>query len=138
MPAGPTLIGFGAFVAVKGAGYLGAAAGLRKVYDVPAGEQPSTFRVGLARTLLGMAVGIPFGALFFVAFSEAPPWWFYLGLFPVRMAEWVALLWFFFDPLMQNKVKLVGWSLAGSAWSYLLDLGAVLAAFIVPGGAWVC
>jgi len=32
----------------------------------------------------------------------------------------------------------LGGSAVGSAWSYVLDVPAILAMFVIPGGAWIC
>ena len=61
MPAGPELLGFAYFGAVKLVGYTLAGSVLRKNYGRP---EVSALGFGLARTALGIAAGVSVGALF--------------------------------------------------------------------------
>ena len=56
----------------------------------------------------------------------------------IRIAEWWFLLWLFFRPKIHDVRKRT-WGIAlGIVVSYLLDAIGILAAFALPGGAWVC
>jgi len=142
MPAGPGVLGFAYFSAVKAAGYTGFALALKGGYGLRESPKPDVWAVGLARTGIGIVAGLSYGAL----------WWFLLGkilgdsadilfyvfLLPVRFAEWSLLIWLFFDRGLHDRNrqwKWVGW---GILCSYLLDAVGVFAAFVLPGGAWVC
>lgn len=63
---------------------------------------------------------------------------YYLALFPVRLAEWLLVLWWFFARAGLRGGRWTGYALLGSAWSYLLDVPAIVAMFAIPGGAWIC
>jgi hypothetical protein len=56
---------------------------------------------------------------------------------PVRVAEWTFLIWLFFDRSLQRS-RLWKYVLLGIVWSYLLDVIGVAAAWVLPGGFWVC
>jgi hypothetical protein len=63
---------------------------------------------------------------------------FYVALLPVRLVEWSLVIWFFFERSRESGFRLTGYSILGSLWSYLLDVPAIFAAFVVPGGMWIC
>jgi hypothetical protein len=135
VPGFPTPIGIAAFAVVKLAGYTAAGAFLRRRFGSPG---PPSLIFGIARTVLGLGVGIAFatsmGALGFLR-SEAL---YYVLLAPVRVAEWLLALWFFYRAVEPRSGRRWKFAALGSAWSYLLDLPAVLAVFSVPGGMWIC
>ncbi|MEO7678024.1 MAG: hypothetical protein ABIV39_14795, partial [Verrucomicrobiota bacterium] len=58
-------------------------------------------------------------------------------LAPIRICEWVILLRLFFhrDWNWSRSLKLAA---LGTAWSYVLDIPAIMAFFVIPGGAWIC
>ena len=139
MPGGPLLPGFAAFGAVKFAGYTGAAWVLNRKLQPPAPRSPLI--VGATRLGIGLVAGLSYGAFFTWA---APPMhneqelWFFFGLLvPIRLVEWYILLRLFFSRELHGRVPW-GWMVAGSALSYVLDLIGVSAAFVVPGGVWLC
>jgi hypothetical protein len=63
---------------------------------------------------------------------------FYLGLVPVRLAEWLLIVWFFFEYGSIQPSRLAKYTAIGSVWSYVLDIPAALSILVVPGGAWIC
>ena len=132
MPGGPTLIGLGAFAAIKLTGYSVAGSALNRWNDVSA---PHPLAFGGARTLLGLGAGVAYGSLALRAGVDHSELLFYLGLLPVRLAEWSAMLWLFYRA--SSRPRSVD-ALRGSLWSYCLDIPAILAAFTVPGGFWIC
>src|SRR6185436_1566462 len=93
MPAGPLPLGLAYFGAVKLAGYT--AAGYRLRRTCPGSKvHPITF--GAARTVLGLIAGVGVAALasrFDFRDSDVA---FYFALAPVRMAEWLFILWLFY------------------------------------------
>jgi hypothetical protein len=99
MPMGPAPLGFAYFVGVKFVGYTAAAAAIRKFYPQFKGR---IVEVGLARTAIGIGAGAAYWALWFAlakyAFQENNPseWFYFIGLLPVRIAEWTWLVHLFF------------------------------------------
>jgi hypothetical protein len=135
MPAGATTIGLIAFGAVKLAGYTAAAAYLRKALPE---NRPNIFLVGATRTLIGVAAGIAAVASIELLGDTRADLTFFALLIPVRLAEWLLLIRLFFaKPQWTWKRSLVLAAL-GILWSFLLDIPAIAAAFLVPGGMWIC
>jgi len=144
MPGGATTFGFAAFAAVKAAGYTGAAFYLSHAYGT-AWSVRRKLGIGLARTVLGIAVGVTYGTAWGLLLTnpqnpnEAPMLALFYGLLlPVRLAEWWLLLWFFFDRPLAGKGRIWKYAALGTGLSYALDGLAVVAAFVVPGGMWIC
>ena len=54
------------------------------------------------------------------------------------MGEWYLLLWLFFDRGQRKRGRMLKYAALGTALSYGLDFLAVGAAFVVPGGMWIC
>ena len=134
MPAGPAPLGLAYFAAVKLVGYTAAASLIkRRIPDSPA----SPWVVGGVRTVIGLAAGI--GAAYLasqlgILRSELG---FYALLAPIRICEWLILLRLFFhhDWDWSRSLKLAA---LGTVWSYVLDIPAIMAVFVIPGGAWIC
>lgn len=138
MPGGPLPVGIAAFTAVKFAGYTVAAIQLKKSYQR---ERPSSLLIGGARTGVGMGVGVAYAsasaALVSVLGYGSWPL-FLLGLVPVRLAEWLFIILIFFDNPLKDPARAFKFSAIGMAWSFLLDVPALLALFYIPGGFWIC
>ena len=143
MPGGATAVGYGAFAAVKFAGYTGAAYALKRAYTA---GSTSILKVGATRTGVGIAAGLAYGALWMFAaptmgtgkgFLPALLLYFLL-LLPVRMAEWSFILWLFFDRALAERRRMLKYAALGSGWSYALDVVGMVFAFVVPGGFWLC
>ncbi|HEX7287452.1 MAG TPA: hypothetical protein VF532_14795 [Candidatus Angelobacter sp.] len=144
MPAGPAPAGFFYFTGVKFLGYTGYAYLLRdKLFDdMASGGMGRTFKIGGTRTAIGVAAGLAYGALtlFTHVFGNGDKAvvFYFLGLLPVRVAEWWLLLWLFFRAKMLDRpTTALGISL-GTGVSYLLDAIGIAAALVLPGGIWVC
>jgi len=140
VPAGPNALGFVYFSAVKLAGYTAAAWYFKRDYKRP---DSSVWKVGAARTALGIAAGVSYGAAWwFIAkrFHGAENWdsWYLPDLLPIRIGEWSLFLWLFFERASAQRSRLVRNVLLGTAWSYVLDAIGIFAAFIIPGGIWIC
>jgi len=132
---GPAPLGLVYFAGVKLAGYSAAGYELNRRMGLP---QPRPIVFGLARTALGLAVGVSFALLALrFGLGKSEPL-FYVALLPVRVAEWLLSLWYFYQRANLSRRRQLGFAAAGTAWSYLLDLPAVFAVFAIPGGAWVC
>jgi len=86
MPMGPTVAGVAYFVGVKFAGYSAAGALLNRAAGA---RRPHPVAFGLARTGIGIAAGVSYA----LALSRLPltrgEIWFYPGLIPVRILEWL-------------------------------------------------
>ena len=136
MPAGPSLIGAGAYCAVKLAGYALAARFLHS----RSAEKPvqSPLLVGLVR----MLIGIFFGTTVLFALSLCSlgnhGWVFFAALIPVRLVEWWLLFALFYSRSEWQDVQKFRYAGLGILWSFFLDLPAILAVFAIPGGFWVC
>ena len=134
MPAGPAPLGLAYFAAVKLVGYTAAASFIRR--RIP-GSSASPWLVGGVRTVIGLAAGI--GAAYLasqlgILRSEVG---FYALLAPIRICEWLILLRLFFHRDWNWSRSLMLAAL-GTAWSYVLDIPAIMAVFAIPGGAWIC
>lgn len=138
MPAGPSMIGAGAFVAVKLVGYGLAGRRLNDAYAQVRRVSPSLF--GVARTVLGIGVGVSFALVVsrWAVTSSTPLW--YVALLPVRVCEWMLVIWLFYERARARPdwKRLLWLSFLGTLWSYALDLPAALSVIVVPGGMWVC
>src|SRR5262245_16682923 len=134
MPGGTTLLGYGAFVAVKFVGYSAAGVYFRKRFASPS---TSPLEFGLRRTLLGMAFGTAVGGMFmFVQLQSPIP--FLIALLPIRVFEWHIIFAHFFKVYARTRRGLAVDLATGTAWSYALDAIAIYVAFVMPGGFWVC
>jgi hypothetical protein len=135
MPFGPSALGAVYFTGVKLAGYSAAGAYLNRR---AATHHPTPLVFGAARTILGVAAGVTYGYIlsrFSVSNTELA---FYAGLVPVRIFEWLAIIWLFYRKNPQIAANRARYVAQGIGWSYVLDLPAVLAAFAIPGGFWIC
>jgi hypothetical protein len=134
MPAGPEPLGLAYFAAVKFAGYTAAASFIRR--RIP-DSSASPWLVGGVRTIIGLGAGI--GAAYTASQLGIlrPEVGFYALLAPIRMCEWIFLLAVFFrrNWTWPRSLKLAA---LGTVWSYVLDIPAILAVFVIPGGAWIC
>lgn len=140
MPGGPTELGFVYFSAVKLAGYTAAAWYFKRDYAKP---DSSIWKIGVARTALGIAAGASYGGAWWLLAKWHPGaenWdaWFLPLLVPIRIGEWSLILWFFFERASAQKSRLRRNVLLGTVWSYVLDAIGIFAAFVIPGGAWIC
>ena len=141
MAAGGPL-GFVYFAGVKYAGYAAAALVLRNAYNSSA----NPWRVGLARTGIGLVAGTLFGGVWILLSSLLENKWsdpvagtvFFGLLIPVRLAEWSLLIHFYFDEGLVQRAKDLKFAAFGSLWSFVLDAVGIFAAFVVPGGFWIC
>jgi hypothetical protein len=143
VPGGGSPIGFAAFAAVKATGYTGAAFYLSRAYGFD-WTRKKKLLVGLARTGIGIVVGVTFGlswGLLYGSAQQSGEWWivaYYALLLPIRMGEWYLLLWLFFDRGQGNRGRMLKYAALGTGLSYGLDFLAVAAALVVPGGMWIC
>ena len=104
--------------------------------------------MGAARTAIGVAAGLAYGALCIRVLEKALiprvaeiamlSIYYFALLVPRRVAEWGFTIWLFFGRGLHDKRKLVKWIVLGIICSYLLDAIGFLGAFAVPGGFWIC
>lgn len=144
MAGAPTALGFVAFAGVKFAGYTCAAWALNRFFQ---SKENSIWKVGTARTALGLAAGACYGGLFILLTNAVDPTGnhsdraavvYFIGLVPVRLAEWSLIIWLFYLRNKENRARLLGGAAAGTVWSFALDAIGVGAALVAPGGVWVC
>jgi hypothetical protein len=145
MPGALTGIGYGVFAGVKLLGYMAAAKALKWGYPE---SRHGTIKVGAARTAIGMAAGLAYGAVWIWVLEKALmpgvneiamlSIYYFALLLPLRVAEWGLTIWLFFDRGLQDKGKLMRWIGWGILCSYLLDVMGLVSAFVVPGGFWIC
>jgi len=128
--------GYLVFSAVKLAGYSLAASYLNNRYPE---STTNFFVVGITRTVIGMIFGAALGllALPFVFVGGLGILLYILGLIPVRLVEWWIIIRWFYDPSMLTKEKDWRYAGIGTAWSFVLDIPAVIG-FFATGGLWIC
>ena len=136
MPLGPSPLGFVYFAGVKAIGYSMAGSYLRRKYEV---ERPRLATFGIARTLLGVAVGCAYAGLLLLVNIKQPDVLFFAMLIPVRICEWMLAIWFFFTRRRtEPDSRIWAYSFAGVGWSFLLDVPAIFSVLILPFGSWIC
>lgn len=134
MAFGPSIIGATAFVAVKLIGYTLVGRRLNKLYRV---KSPHPFVFGIARTCLGAAVGV--GLLYLLGgIAGNGDKLFFLLLVPVRFLEWFFIIYIFYEMKKFSLARISENSALGIFYSFALDIPAILSAFVIPGGMWVC
>ena len=155
MPAGPTSLGFVYFAGVKLAGYTVAGCALNWLYGRTVCRGPVMFHgegveiiahkpvayanpvlFGIMRTMLGILGGLAIYAIGAIISEDYRL--FYLILAPIRYAEWLLIIWWFYGRASPGVLRLAGYSLFGSIWSCILDIPAVAAIFLLPKGCWIC
>jgi hypothetical protein len=150
MPGGPGPLAFAYFAAVKFAGYstyckFAIEPWIRR-HPETATAQPTAWKAGAVRTLIGIAVGVAYGGLFLWLASLVPKAGdssvatavFFALLIPIRVFEW-KLLWRWMYKPSEARSADNGWVIAGGvATSFLLDAIGMAAAWALPGGFWVC
>jgi len=143
MPAGPGIGGFFYFVGIKAAGYTAAVPFIKPLYNSET-SKPSVLSVGLTRTAIGIGVGIAYGGLWMLIGDKFQPSEVVSGilffglLIPIRFLEWGVLVKIFFDRGLSLRSQLWKVLIGGTLWSFALDGIGVLAAFVLPGGMWIC
>jgi hypothetical protein len=128
--------GYLAFSAVKLAGYSLAGWFLNRRYP----DATTSFAVvGIVRTVIGVIFGAALGFLAFqlVYFSEYGILVYIVGLIPVRLVEWWITIRLFYDRSMQTKRRDWRYAGLGTAWSFALDIPALIG-FVATGGFWIC
>jgi hypothetical protein len=147
MPMGPGLGGFAYFAGAKFPGYSAFAHLLRKRFDDTDKTPWRTLKLGGTLTLIGIGAGVCYGLVIGLAgqaMSEVKQaqWLGYVlffgGLLPVRLAEWYWLLRIAFKERVRRHPETPRSLALGTLVSYGLDAIGVAAAFVLPGGMWVC
>lgn len=131
----PGPIGFAAFVGVKFAGYTLAGTIVRRTYPA---ETASAVKIAITRTGLGLALGIAHVAFWgwFLNSHVGPEMKgtaFIVGLVVLRLLLWTAIIWLFCDRRWEHPLRLLGYAVAGTAFSFLLDAAGIAMAFVAPG-----
>ena len=129
--------GYLVFSAVKFGGYSLAAVALNRKYPE---SRHNVALVGAARTGIGMTVGTLL-VLFAWPLVVFGGWWgviaYFGGLIPARIFEWWLLILIFYDRGLKTKPKNWRYAGLGTAWSFLLDIPALVGLFST-GGFWIC
>ena len=135
MPMGgsPT-IGLIAYTSIKLIGYTLAGKKLNQWYKV---SKPRPFVFGIARTVLGLTLGISVLFLLDKSSSTVDSRFLFL-LIPVRFFEWHLILYLFYERQNYLFKRISGYSLLGILWSFILDIPAIATMFVIPGRVWVC
>jgi hypothetical protein len=142
MPARAGAVGYVAFAGVKFVGYAMAALVLRRAYQ----STRNPWVVGLGRTGIGLIAGALFGGIWLLLsmrFENKWPDWMAVSVFfglliPIRLGEWCLLIHWFFDRGLRQREMAEKYAMIGSLWSFALDAVGIVAAFVVPGGFWIC
>lgn len=135
MPGGPSLLGVAYFSAIKLAGYSFAGHYLNKQEKV---DTPTPFKFGAGRTALGVIVGVPYALTVGSLFPDLAMPLFLLGLVPIRLGEWIAMIWIAYRTGSGPWTRRWKYAAQGMVWSFALDAPAIGAAFVLPGGFWIC
>src|SRR5262245_31067135 len=136
MAVAPAPLGLAYFAAVKLCGYAAAGVYLKRRY---ASKRPvSPWVVGVVRTVIGLFVGMGAMALASRLSIDRAEVLFYLLLAPLRVGEWLLLLAILFERPWSSWPRALKFAVLGSLWSYFLDVPAIVAAFSLPGGVWIC
>ena len=140
MPFGPSPFGFIYFAGIKAVGYCAAGGVLNRLYEDTEGPpQKLALAVGLTRTAIGVIAGVTYGALWIWVKPQTASFVpYFIGLLPIRLAEWLMVIWIFYDrPLVLRTLDAKAVA-GGTIWSYVLDAIGIAATFVLPGGIWVC
>jgi hypothetical protein len=132
-------MGYFYLAVIKAGGYLGAAYVLTRIYHNDVNLR--MWIVMLTRLLLGLTVGLAYSGLWILATRHrevGSNLTLYLWLlFPIRIAEWLVILWLFFDKSLTRHVKSYLLATAGAFWSYALDGLAIMATTLITDRIWI-
>jgi hypothetical protein len=147
MPAGPGALGFVYFAAAKLVGYTAYCRWAIQPHLLDSDEVlppiPSALKAGAARAIIGIGIGVTLGLGFWNIpwFSQhdvfAEPLFFSV-LVPIRIFEWWLLLRWIYGNFALRKTQRNGLIAGGIVVSFALDAIGVFAAWVLPGGMWVC
>jgi hypothetical protein len=120
---------------VKLVGYTAAASFIKgRIPD----SSTSPWLVGAVRTVIGLGAGLGVGYVADQLEILRSEFGFYALLAPVRICEWLLLLALFFRRPEWDWSRSLKLAALGTVWSYVLDIPAIMAVFVIPGGAWIC
>lgn len=135
------IFAYAAYLALKVAGYTAAAWAFKRLYARP---DISIWKVGIARTVLGMVVGGLFTLLWGVleaqgTFRNLPMsggrggslLYFMAALIPIRFLEWALLLWYFYDRKLERKGLGALGILGATLWSFVIDAPLILGLLMI-------
>jgi hypothetical protein len=135
MAFGSSTLGVAYFAGIKLAGYSAFAYRINRDQSL---TQPRPVVIGLTRAAIGIGVGVSYAWLVSHWTVNNGRVLFYAGLIPVRIVEWLLLLWLFYRDVPGLVRRRTRYLAEGVGVSYLLDLPAAFAAFALPGGFWIC
>ncbi len=124
------------YASIKVAGYSFFAKYLNALFN----KQQNIWKVGLTRTVLGVALGLAHNALFFTFFDismgrspiggDGTPLYF-LFLVLLRIIEWGLIIYWFYDKPFKNKTKTFKAITLGILCSFILDIPMLMGLFVV-------
>jgi hypothetical protein len=135
MPAGAGPLALAYFAGVKLAGYCAFSGYLNRQFS---DRKANPYLAGATRTAIGFAAGAAAVALMSLANVARGEWLFLVFLIPVRIGEWLLLLRLFYRKPSWDRRKMLYLAVQGTVWSFLLDIPALIAVFVLPGGIWIC
>jgi hypothetical protein len=148
MPAGPGALGFVYFAAAKLVGYtafcrFAIEPQFEKDDAALTAPLPNAWKAGAVRTAIGVAIGAAVGLGYWAApwaakHSDVVTMYFFVLLIPVRYFEWWLLLKWIYPKHELSSYRRAGVIMAGVLASFAVDALGVGAAFVLPGGIWVC
>lgn len=116
MPMIPSPTAALTYGAVKVAGY----ALFAKLLNRYAQKPVSPLKFGLVKTAVGLVGGLAYLFVVYSVRADTPDAIVFIGALPVRLIVWaIVIRWFYGDGLHRRTMILA--TLAGTAWSYLLD-----------------
>lgn len=132
------LVGSLCYFLLKFLCYSGYAKYLNHLYKKP----NNIWKVGIARTLLGVVIGallntLLLGALHIQLGAGRSPLGgrdsdiYFLLLTTIRIGEWLLIVWYFYDRELYISFKLAKAVLFGTLVSYLIDIPMMLGLFMV-------
>jgi len=137
---GPGPLGFVYFAGVKLAGYTVAGSLLKKVYGT---GTPGRLNVGVTGT--GLGAGLAYGGLWILAMSKSQPansylpeFLYFAGLFPIRIAEWLFLIYLYFDRRFIDKPIGLKAAIGGTICRTVGMPSVSSRRVVIPGAIWVC
>jgi hypothetical protein len=135
MPLGPSpTIGLIAYTTIKVIGYSWVGRKLNQWYQK---TKPRPYLFGIARTILGLAVGIT--ALYLLEkINSNQGAIFLISLIPIRFFEWLLIIYIFYERFDFSFKRICKYSLVGIIYSFLFDIPVITFILIIPGGYWVC
>jgi hypothetical protein len=129
MPMMPSPAAGLTYAAIKVAGYAVFARVLNRYAEKPA----SPLKFALVKTAFGLVGGVAYFLLtMYFAGDDTSDVLMYIGTIPVRLLVWATVIQMFYREGLQRRTMALA-TVAGTAWSYVLDALMLLLFGILPG-----